>query len=149
MTSTSLGGSFLPAASYAMTGTITGPVPTRTLTVASAIPASESGTTYVLSATAEFETTRPPPAPGLKFSFVVGAAPSSASYTIVPYNSADIFVGLQVNAAGDAGDTSTGDDVITFVDGQAVAGDRVDLLSDGQSWFCWAFCKVAAGITFT
>lgn len=38
---------------------------------------------------------------------------------------------------------------ITFVDGQAVAGDRVELISDGTSWFAYAFSKVQAGITFT
>ncbi len=149
MTSTSLGGSFLPAASYAMTGTITGPVPTRTLTVASAIPASESGTTYFLSATAEFVTTLPLPAVGLTYTFIVGAAPSGASYTIVPPDSANIIKGQQYPASGAAGDTGTADDTITFVDGQAVAGDKVVLLCDGQSWFAWAYTAVAAGLTFT
>jgi hypothetical protein len=64
-------------------------------------------------------------------------------------SSANVIKGLQNSAAGDAGDTGTADDTITFVDGQAVAGDRVDVISDGTSWFAYARSKVAAGITFT
>lgn len=56
---------------------------------------------------------------------------------------------MQVCSADAAGDTGTADDTITFVDGQAVAGDRVDVVSDGTSWFAFAFSRVAAGITFT
>jgi hypothetical protein len=56
---------------------------------------------------------------------------------------------MQNSVAGDAGDTGTADDTITFVGGQSLAGDKVVLFSDGTSWFAHAFSKVAAGITFT
>lgn len=115
------------------------------------IAAAESGSTYFLDAAAEFVSTLPAPALGLRFTFIVKTAPASASYTIVTAGGAvaNIIKGCAVNAEGVAGDTGTADDTITFVDGQAVAGDRVDVYSDGTSWFAYAICKVAAGVTFT
>lgn len=130
-------------------GSITGATTVTTLTAASTLTAAQSGTTFFLSATSEFATTLPAPAAGLAYTFIVGAAPSGASYTIVTASSANIIKGQAVNAAGVAGDTGTADDTISFVDGQAVAGDMVTVISDGTSWFAKGFCAVAAGITFT
>lgn len=130
-------------------GSITGATTVTTLTAASTLTAAQSGTTFFLSATSEFATTLPAPAAGLTYTFIVGAAPSGASYTIVTGSSANIIKGQAVNAAGVAGDTGTADDTISFVDGQAVAGDMVTVISDGTSWFAKGFCAVAAGITFT
>lgn len=116
---------------------------TRTLT------AAENGKIVILSSATEFVTTLPTAALGLRFTFIVGAAPSGASYTVVSASSANIIKGLQNSVAGDAGDSGTADDTITFVDGQAVAGDKVEVYSDGTSWFAYAISKVAAGVTFT
>jgi hypothetical protein len=117
-----------------------GPVANTTLTAASTLTAADSGRTLFLSATAEFATTLPAPAAGLSF-----------SYTIVTSGSANIIKGVQFTAedAGGSGDSGTADDTITFVDGQAVAGDRVDLVCDGTNWFAYAFTKLVAGLTFT
>ena len=78
-------------------------------------------------------------------------APEAASYTIVTDSAAEIIVGHALCAADAAGDaeTTAGATTITFVDGQAVVGDRVDLISDGTTWFASARCAVAAGVTFT
>jgi hypothetical protein len=119
------------------------------VTATNVILATESGKTFFLDSATEFVSTLPAPSPGLRFSFIVAAAPAGASYTIVTGASANIIKGQQHDAGGAAGDTGTADDTITFVDGQAVAGDRVDVISDGTSWFAYAFSKVAAGITFT
>jgi hypothetical protein len=119
------------------------------VTATNVIDAAESGTTYFLNSGTEFVSTLPAPALGLRFTFIVKAAPSGASYTIVTNASGNVIIGLQQSVAGDAGDSGTADDTITFVDGQAVAGDRVDVISDGTSWFAYANSKVAAGITFT
>jgi hypothetical protein len=51
--------------------------------------------------------------------------------------------------AGDAGDFGTADDTISFVANQSLPGDRIELRSDGTSWFAYATSKVAAAITFT
>lgn len=130
-------------------GSITGAEAVTTLTAASTLTAAQSGTTFFLSSATEFATTLPAPAAGLVYTFIVAAAPSGASYTIVTASSANIIKGQAVNAAGAAGDTGTADDTISFVDGQAVAGDMVTVISDGTSWFAYGQCAVAAGITFT
>lgn len=128
-----------------------GPVANTTLAAASTLTAADSGRTFFLSSATEFATTLPAPAAGLSFSFVVTAAPSGASYTIVTGSSANIIKGVQFTAedAGGSGDSGTADDTITFVDGQAVAGDRVDLVCDGTNWFAYGFTKLVAGLTFT
>jgi len=130
-------------------GNITGAVAYTELTAASTLTAAQSGTVFFLNAATEFVTTLPTPAAGLTYTFIVTAAPASASYTVVTASSANIIKGQAVNAAGVAGDTGTADDTISFVDGQAVAGDMVTVISDGTSWFAKGFCAVAAGITFT
>ena len=130
-------------------GSVTGAATVTTLAAASTLTAAQSGTTFFLSAATEFATTLPAPAAGLVYTFIVGAAPSGASYTIVTGSSANIIKGQAYPASGAAGDTGTADDTISFVDGQAVAGDMVTVVSDGTSWFAKAWCAVAAGVTFT
>lgn len=130
-------------------GSITGLASVTTLTAASTLTTAQSGRTLFLSSATEFVTTLPAPAAGLTYTFIVGAAPSGASYTVVTNASANIIKGQAVNAAGVAGDTGTADDTISFVDGQAVAGDMVTVITDGTSWYAYGVCAVAAGITFT
>lgn len=124
----------------------------KELTAAYTVTEAENGTTYYLNSTTEFVTTLPSPFLGAEYEFIVKGAPSGASYTVVTASSANIIKGVQtvaeVTAAG-AADSGTADDTITFADGQAVAGDRVILKSDGTSWFAHAISKVVAGITFT
>jgi hypothetical protein len=130
-------------------GSITGLASVTTLTAATTLTTAQSGRTFFLSSATEFVTTLPAPSAGLTYTFIVGAAPSGASYTVVTNASANIIKGQAVNAAGVAGDTGTADDTISFVDAQAVAGDMVTVITDGTSWFAYGFCAVAAGITFT
>jgi len=120
------------------------------VTATNVITAAESGSVFYLSSATEFVSTLPAAAIGLKFTFIVSAAPSGASYTIVSASSANIIKGVQVAAEHlGTGDSGTADDTITFVDGQAVAGDKVEVVSDGTSWFAYATSKLKAGITFT
>lgn len=126
-----------------------GPVAQSALTAASTLTAADSGNVYFLDSATEFATTLPAPAAGLSFTFIVKSAPSGANYTIVTAASANIIKGQAYPASGDAGDTGTADDTISFVSAAAVAGDMVTLISDGTSWFAKAFCAVAAGVTFT
>ena len=121
----------------------------KELTAASTLTEADNDLTFFLNAGTEFATTLPSPFLGARFTFIVKTAPSGASYTIVTGSSANIIKGMQLHAAATAGDTGTADDTITFVDGQAVAGDMVQLWSDGTSWFAQARSRVAAGITFT
>lgn len=121
----------------------------RELTAAVTLTPEENGMTFYLNASTEFATTLPLPFLGACYEFIVKTAPSGANYTVVTNGSANIIKGTQYSSAGDAGDSGTSDDTISFVSAQSVAGDRVLLKSDGTSWFAWAFSDVAAGITFT
>jgi membrane protein implicated in regulation of membrane protease activity len=124
----------------------------ETVSATNVLTAQESGKTLFLSSATEFVTTLPAPAAGLEFSFVVAAAPSGASYTIVSASSANIILGHVVSSqdAGGNGDSETsGGDTISLVDAKAVVGDRVDVVSDGTSWFARCSCKTFDAITIT
>jgi hypothetical protein len=122
------------------------------LTAASTLTAADSGKTLFLNSATEFATTLPSPAAGLRFRFVVKAAPSGASYTVVTASSANILIGgineLEVDT-GDDGPYIADGDTITFADGVAVVGDYVDLVSDGTSWYVSGQANADGGITLT
>lgn len=123
---------------------------TEVVTATNVITAAETGSVFFLASATEFVSTLPAVAAGLKFSFVVTAAPSGASYTIVTNSSANIIKGLVVTSATGAADVETsGGDTVSLVDGVAVAGDRVDFICDGTNWFAYAQCQVATAITIT
>ena len=132
-----------------MTGTVTN----TELTAASTLTAAQSGTTFFLNSATEFATTLPAPAAGLVYTFIVKAAPSGASYTIVTASSANIIKGqvytVDVNSATDPDFETSGGDTISLVDAKAVAGDQVDLVCDGTNWFMQGFCSVFDAITVT
>lgn len=122
---------------------------TEVVTATNVITAAESGSVFYLNSSSEFVSTLPAPAAGLHYTFVVTAAPSGASYTVTTNSSANVIVGQATNAAGAAGDTGTTDDTVSFVDGQAVVGDMIEVWSDGTKWYIHGKSAVAAGITFT
>lgn len=125
----------------------------KTLTAATTLTPAEVGKTIFLNSTTEFITTLPLPKAGYTFTFVVTAAPSGASYTIVTSGSANITKGeiftVDVNSATDPDLETSGGDTISFVNAKAVAGDRVDLICDGTNWFAYGFCTVFDAITIT
>lgn len=141
--------------------TVTAGVPTlgyrkknsEILTAAKTVTAAESGKTFYLNSSTEFACTLPTPALGLEYTFIVKAAPSGASYTIVSASGTDNIHGVAVSAADAGGsvDTTAGTaaDTITFVDGQALQGDRVHLECDGTYWYADGLCSDEDAITFT
>jgi hypothetical protein len=126
---------------------------TETVTATNVITASESGKTFFLSSATEFVSTLPAPLAGLVFDFIVAAAPSGASYTVVTNSSANILKGhvlsSDLNNAADSDFETSGGDTLSFVDGAAVAGDRARFISDGTNWYVTAMCSAQAGITIT
>lgn len=118
------------------------------LTAATTLTANDSGKVFFLDLAGGFQVTLPAPAAGLNFRFIVKTAPTTA-YTIVTNASANIIRGQQHDAGGAAGDVGATDDTITFVAGQAVAGDRVDVFADSAAWYAYGFTKVATAMTFT
>lgn len=127
--------------------------PPEVVTATNVITADESGKTFFLSSATEFVSTLPAPKIGMRFTFVVTAAPSGANYTVVTSGSSNIIKGMvlsaDLNAASDGDIETSGGDTISFVSAKAVAGDRVDLLCDGTNWFAYGFCTVFDAITIT
>ena len=133
--------------------TITGAVPVEVVAATNVITAAESGKTFFLNAATEFVSTLPAPAAGLKYTFIVTAAPSSASYTVITEGGCQVMAGHVLtsgfaDSGSDVETTATGT-TITFVDGVSVVGDRAEVISDGTSWFVSCICAVEAGITIT
>lgn len=123
--------------------------PVETVITTNVLTAAESGSTFFLDLAAGFVTTLPAPQSGLRFTFIVKTAPTGGNYTVVTNGSSNVIKGNANSVAGDAGDSGTGDDTINFVANQSVAGDKVEVYSDGTSWFAYAVTRVAAGVTFT
>lgn len=126
-------------------------VKSQVLTALATLTAADNGKTFFLNSGTEFAVTLPAPFLGAKFKFIVAAAPAAASYTIVTPASAQIIFGHNLTSDGNAADTEPtgGATTITFVDGQAVVGDMVELESDGTNWYARGTSAVPAGITLT
>lgn len=124
----------------------------ETVAAANVITAAESGATFFLSAVAEFDSTLPAPAAGLRYTFIVAAAPAGSNYTISTNASDNVIVGHVIESAdaGGSGDSETGGaDTINFVASTAVVGDRVDVICDGTVWYATCRCAAHGGITIT
>jgi hypothetical protein len=130
-----------------------GIAPTEVLAATNTLTAEDTGKTLFLNHATEFATTLPAPAAGLEFTFIVTAAPASASYTVVTASSAQIIFGHVLTSGFNDSpadvETSGGATTITFVDGVASVGDRCHVISDGTNWYASALCAVEAGVTFT
>ena len=138
---------FVGALTGNVTGTVTGTALVETVTATNVITAAESGTTYFLSALAGFASTLPAPASGLTFSFIVITAPTSNGYTILTNASANIMSGTHDVTATGGGSAIALADTITLVANSAVAGDRVDVISNGTYWYVTAVSTLKASIT--
>ncbi len=125
----------------------------RILTAATTLGQIDSGKTLFLNSATEFAVTLPKPKAGLSFNFIVKAAPSGASYTIVTNGAASLMYGQvytsDVNAEADADYNIIAASTITFADGVAVVGDRCELISDGTYWYVRAFVSAYNALTIT
>jgi hypothetical protein len=122
------------------------------VTATNVITAAESGKTFFLNSATEFVSTLPAVAAGLRFTFIVSAAPSGANYTVIAASGTPIVghvVSSDLNAAGDSGFSTTGVLTISFVSAKAVKGDRVELVCDGTNWYASAACSLFDAITFS
>lgn len=133
--------------------TINGPASAEVVTATNVILAAESGKTFFLNSATEFVSTLPAPALGLYFKFIVSAAPSGASYTVICAASGTLIKGHvltnDLNSATDADFGTAGELTVTFVDGKSVAGDCAEFECDGTNWFVRASCSVFDAITIS
>ena len=121
------------------------------LTVTSTLSLSDSGKTLFLNSATEFATNLPPvaEAAGFHVRFVVKAAPSGASYTVVS-PAADIhgLISSSADATGSSASTSgTPVATVTFVDAKAVVGDYVDVTCDGTNYYISGQCSAFDAVT--
>jgi hypothetical protein len=130
-------------------GTTTYKKKAETVAAANVITAPESGSVFFLNDATEFASTLPAPAAGLHFKFVVTGAPSGADYTITTNASANIIKGGVVCSDGNAGDTTTGEDTISFKTGVSLAGDFVEVDCDGTNWFVFGYAAAQNAIIFS
>lgn len=131
----------------------TGATASEVVTAANVITATESGKIFFLNSATEFASTLPAPTAGVEYLFIVTAAPSGASYTIVTEGGCQVLAGhVLTSGFADSGsdvETAATGTTVTFVDGVSVVGDRAHLVSDGTSWFASCITAVEAGITIT
>lgn len=117
------------------------------LTAATTLTKADSGKTLILNSATEFAVTLPAPKIGLRFKFIVSAAPVGAAYTVVTNGGANLIdgsatvAGLVIAAANE--------DTITFTASAALSGDWVELVSDGTNWFVGGQATASTGIAFT
>lgn len=123
----------------------------RTLTKVTSLSESDCGKTIFLNSATEFAVTLPKPKAGLKFEFIVKAAPSGASYTVLTYGSTNTMFGQvytsDVNSETDADFNIVASSLLTFADGVAVVGDKAVFECDGTYWYVQAFVSVYNGVT--
>ena len=123
------------------------------VTATNVITAAESGKTFYLNSATEFVSTLPAPLLGLKYKFIVKAAPASASYTVICAAAGTLIKGqiLTNDFSGtvDSDFGTTGELTITFVDSKAVAGDWVQVESDGTYWYATGACSVFDAVTLS
>jgi hypothetical protein len=129
---------------------------TEVLAATNTLTAAMSGGTFFLNHATEFVTTLPVPAAGLKYDFIVTAAPSGASYTVVTAQAGagcEIMIGhVLTSGFADSGsdvELTAGGTTLTFVNSVSAIGDRASFVSDGTNWYVSAICAVEAGITIT
>ena len=130
----------------------------KELSAASTLAETDSGSIFLLNSDAEFATTLPAVADagaGWYCKFVVKAAPSGASYTVIEGEGSDANViivnginELEVDTTED-GVSNTGCSTVTFVDGVAIKGDFIDIWCDGSNYYVSGQTKADGGITAT
>jgi len=117
------------------------------VTVANVIVDTECGTTYFLNSATEFASTLPAPVAGCWFKFIVKAAPAGANYTVGTNGGANVIFGSAevIGAVVAAAD----EDSINFVQTVGLAGDWVEVVSDGTNWYVEGMGVAVGSITFT
>ena len=115
------------------------------VTTTNGIAANETGKTFYLDLAAGFTSTLPPPAGGLKYTFIVKTAPTTA-YIITTFSANNILYGTLIDIVGELVYFSA-QDVVNFVASTSLVGDRLEVECDGTNWYCTAISGADGGIT--
>lgn len=122
----------------------------ESLTAARTLTSADSGKTFFLNLAAGFTVTLPAVESGLRFRFIVGTAPATGNYVIAAAGGADILKGHITEGDPTAAAASPSDDnadVVNLVQNVAAAGDEVEVISDGTSWFFRGSTRADGGVT--
>lgn len=119
-----------------------------TLVAATTITTAQNGATFFLKDADGFTVTLPAPTEGFKCRFIVGTAPTTA-YIIVTNGSDNIIHGSVCSPEAAAVVVAAGADAINFVANLSVAGDYVEMESDGVLWYINGMAFVQDGMTTT
>lgn len=124
----------------------------QTLITTTTLTAADSGKPFFLNLAGGFTVNLPSVAFGLKFTFIVKTAPTTA-YILLAEAVADhdTIIGWPINVGGadSAADGNAAGDQINFVANVSLPGDRVDLECDGAFWYARATAKLINAITIT
>lgn len=132
-----------------------GPAPVVAITAAVNLGAGvlknvQSGTTYVITqAGGNYTITLPSVAnAGMQLTFIIGTA--AAGNTVVADSAGGTtIIGLGICGGAGAVGAGTAHINCNFIGGTALAGDRVQLISNGVNWLALGLSSAAGGITYT
>lgn len=122
------------------------------LKAATTLTSADSGKEFFLDLAGGFTVQLPPVALGLKYSFIVKTAPTTAYILLAEAtNDHDTMIGYPIASLGsdETGNGNALGDQVNFVASTALPSDRVDLTCDGSFWYVRATCKATGAITIT
>lgn len=106
--------------------------PVITITSNRTLKASENNATVIFNSTTALRAQLPAPFPGAKFQFIVGVPASATGHKIGV--TTGVVLKSKVSPTGAAIATSSGKGVLN-TQATSVAGDGMDVTSDGTNWF--------------
>jgi len=124
---------------------------TETISAARTLTAADSGTVFILDASAGKTVTLPALKDGLRFKFIVGAAFATDNW-IIDSAEGDNIDGIIADMGSTvAGIPAAGEDQINFVASAEGIGDWVELVCDygNSQWLVSGACRTNGGITVT
>ena len=119
-------------------------VKTEAISVDTTLTAADSGKTYILDAVGEV-ITLPSVTDGLKYKFVLNATTATTNWTIVSATNVIQGSALVAGAVVAAANENT----ISVVAAKGIAGDFVEISSDGTNWYAFGVAVTTGAITFT
>ena len=111
------------------------------LAAAYTVLASDSGKVFTIDQDAAFTVTLPSDQEGLKYEFILTDAGSND--VKIDGGGSNAIKGVMVD---ENSVEAIDNNIVKFVSGTAVNGDRFSLVNDGTTWWCEGMCSADGGI---
>ena len=111
------------------------------LAAAYTVLASDSGKVFTIDQDAAFTVTLPSDQEGLKYEFILTDAGSND--VKIDGGGSNAIKGVMVD---ENSVEAIDNNIVKFVSGTAVVGDRFSLVNDGTTWWCEGMCSADGGI---